>query len=260
MAKTIIAVISHKPTEIPNNPIYKLIEVNANNHNEHFSTFLDNENINISNKNDSYCELTGIYEAYKNYSYDILGLVHYRRYFVKSNFAFRKNLKNVITDAQINKILNKYDIILPKKRHYYIETNYSHYIHAHKQEALDIMSEIIKHDYYEYYPTYQKFIYKKRSGHYFNMFISKKEIIDPYLDWMFEVLSKVESRIDLSKYIGQERRVFGYLSELLINVYVIKNNLRVKNQKYFFMEKQNWFKKIFAFIKRRFKNENQNDV
>lgn len=250
MSKIIIAVISHKPTEIPNNSIYKLIEVNAIKHEEHFSNYLDSDNINISNKNDSYCELTGIYEVYKNYEYDILGLVHYRRYFAKSNFCLIKNIKNVITSNQINKLLNKYDIILPKKRHYYIETNYSHYIHAHKREALDIMSKIIEKDYPDYYSIYKKFVFKKRTGHYFNMFIAKKEIINPYLDWMFEVLSKVESKIDINTYTDQERRVFGYLSELLINVYAIKNNLKIKSQKYFFMEKQNWFKKILNFLKR----------
>ena len=36
----------------------------------------------ISNKNDSYCELTGMYWALKNLkNVDVIGLCHYRRYF-----------------------------------------------------------------------------------------------------------------------------------------------------------------------------------
>jgi len=253
--KKIIAVIAHKKTNAPLDPIYKLVEVNACSHKEHFSSCLDNEGDNISNKNSSYCELTGIYEIYKNYEYDVLGLVHYRRYFAKSSFCFKKSFKNIIDSKTIDKLLSKYDIILPKKRHYYIESNYKHYINAHKKEPMDILDKLIKEEYPNYYPAYQKFMYKKTSGHYFNMFIAKKEIINPYLDWMFEILEKIESKIDISTYTGQDLRVFGYISERLLNVYVIKNNLKVKKQKYFFMERQNWFKKIFNFIKRHFKHE-----
>ena len=245
-----ILVIAHKKAKFPSDPIYLPMEVGAFNHKEHFLEYRDDKGDNISNKNPNYCELTGLYEAYKNMEYDVLGLVHYRRYFLKSNFAFKKDFKNIIDQKTIDKLLKKYDIILPKKRHYYIESNYSHYIHAHNKEALDKTIEIIKNDYPDYYPYLMKHL-KKTTGHYFNMFIAKKEVIDPYLKWMFDILFKVEHEIDLTKYEGVEARVFGYVSELLIDVYVNKNNLKVKNQKYLFWEKQNWVKKIFNFIKRK---------
>jgi hypothetical protein len=40
---------------------------------------------------------------------------------------------------------------------------------------------------------------------------------------MFDVLDKVESRIDISNYSVQEARVFGYLSERLFNVWLESN-------------------------------------
>lgn len=250
-----IIVTSHKPCKIPSSSIYLPVEVGTINREEHFFENRDDQGNNISPKNPYYCELTGIYWAYKNLeNVDVLGLVHYRRYFMKNSFCLTKNLNSVIDGKTIENILDKYDIILPKKRHYYIESNYSHYVHAHPKEGLDLTRDIIKKDYPEYLPFFDKHM-KKRSGHYFNMFIAKKEIIYPFLDWMFDVLEKVESQIDISSYSKYDQRVYGFISELLFDVYCMKNNLRIKDQKYLFFEKQNWAKKIFFFIKRHFRRE-----
>ena len=45
----------------------------------------DNTGDNISTKNANYCELTGLYWAWKNISADYIGLCHYRRYFTRTN-------------------------------------------------------------------------------------------------------------------------------------------------------------------------------
>lgn len=251
MSNIKIIVVSHKPYKMPSSPIYLPVEVGAISRKEHFFENRDDQGENISSKNPNYCELTGIYWAYKNLKdIDILGLVHYRRYFMKNSFCVSKNLDNVIDSKTIENILNKYDIILPKKRHYYIESNYSHYIHAHPKEGLDLTREIIEKDYKEYLPFFDKHM-KKRSGHYFNMFIAKKEVIYPFLDWMFDILGKVESKIDISSYSIYDQRVYGFISELLFDVYCAKNNLKIKDQKYLFFENQNWFKKGWNFIKRK---------
>lgn len=248
-----LLVLTHKEINFSNlSSIYYPMEVGASKRNINFLAFTDNcfEN-NISSKNESYCELTGLYLAYKNINYDILGLCHYRRFFLDSIFSKNK----LITKERIIKILKKYDVILPKKRHYYIETNYSHYIHAHKQEALDITIEIMKEKYPNYFPILQKHL-NKRSGHYFNMFIAKKEVVNPFLNWLFDILFELENKIDLKNYVGEDKRVFGFISELLFDVYFDSNKFRIKNQKYIFVGKQNWFLKIKCFLERKFKKLN----
>ena len=253
MIKTTILYISHKPVPTINNPIYLPLEVGATTHKNYFFAKQDNNGINISEKNPYFCELTGLYWAFKNLDYDVLGLVHYRRLFMKSSFCLRKKRENVISDQCIQKILTKYDLILPKKRHYVIESNYSHYIHAHNKEALDITGQIIKKNYPDYFPAFEKHM-KQTTGHYFNMFIGKKEIVNPLLSWLFDILFTLENQIDLTKYTDAEKRVFGYVSELLFDVYIQTNHLKIKNQRYLFFERQNWPQKILSFVKRKIHN------
>lgn len=62
------------------------------------------------------------------------------------------------------------------------------------------------------------------------MYICKKEIIDDYFEWMFPILEEFRKQTDFSKYDEGNSRVLGYLSERLINVYVKKHSLKVKEK------------------------------
>ena len=248
--KISILIAAHKPYQFPKNEIYMPIEVGASLRQEHFLPQLDNVGDNISLKNPSFCELTALYWGWKNCDCDILGLVHYRRYFINRPLCFSKNFDHILTKADVEKALTNSEIILPKKRHYFIETNYSHYCHAHIPEALNKTEEIIRKDFPDYYSAFQTHM-KRRSGHYFTMFICKKEIANSLLEWMFAILFKLEKNINLSKYEGPEKRVFGYVSELLFDVFCLRHNLKIKNQKYLFLENNHWLKKIFSFMKRK---------
>ena len=147
-------------------------------------------------------------------------------------------------------------MILPTKRHYYIETNYSHYVHAHKQEPLDVTRIIIKQYYPEYLGSFDK-IMKKRSAHMFNMFIMKKKNFDDYCTWLFSVLGRLEENIDISEYSVQEKRVFGYISELLMDVWIEQNNVRYTENKWGQLGKRYLIKKAYSFIMRKLgRNEN----
>lgn len=66
----------------------------------------DNTGDNISLRNPNYCELTGLYWAWKNLKCDYIGLCHYRRYFTNSNLFKKASNKN----NKINLILSKLEI------------------------------------------------------------------------------------------------------------------------------------------------------
>lgn len=209
----------------------------------------DDEGINISEKNPTYCELTAIYWGWKNLkNIDAIGLVHYRRYFFNKKPI---NLKNVLSEYDIEKLLKRHDIIVPRKRNYYIETNYSHYIHAHNEEPLRVLKNIIKESYPEYSLSFDK-VMKRHGAHMFNMFIMKKKFFDNYADFVFGLLSLVERKVDISNYSVQEQRVFGYLSELLMDVWIEKNNVNYVEVPWNQIGKKHILKKATNFLIRKF--------
>ena len=210
----------------------------------------DNTGDNISVLNPYYCELTGLYWAWKNLECDYLGLVHYRRYFTKKAGVYNDsiNIDAVILDKDdIEKMLEVSNIIVPKKRKYYIETLYSHYAHTLDGSHLELARKMIEEKNPEYLASFDK-VMKQRSGYMFNMFIMKKELADDYFTWLFPILDSMYECMDLSDLTPFEARLFGRVSELLFNVWLVKNNLTTTEAHFMYMEKVNLFKKGLSFL------------
>ena len=68
----------------------------------------------------------------------------------------------------------------------------------------------------------------RKSAHMFNMFIMKKNLADEYCKWLFSILSKLEKMIDITEYDSFQARLFGRVSELLLDVWIEKNNVKYK--------------------------------
>lgn len=250
-----IIVAAHKPYWMPEDDIYLPIHVGAEGKTDEKGNPLDlgyikdNTGNNISCKNKNYCELTGLYWAWKNIDAEYLGLAHYRRHFTLKKRGEKRD--RPVTGQELEQVLIDTDVILPYKRNYFIETNYSQYVHAHHAVDLDTTREIIKEKYPEYITAYDTSM-DKTSGHRFNMFIMKKEIIDTYCTWLFDILFELERRLDISKYNDNDARVFGFVSERLLDVWIETNNIKYKELPYVFMEDQNWLVKGGNFLKRKF--------
>ena len=86
----------------------------------------------------------------------------------------------------------------------------------------------------------------------FNMFIMKKEILDSYCKWLFDILFELENRIDVSKYDNFHARFFGRISELLLDVWINTNNLKYEEVKVIDIEQVNWLKKGTSFLLAKF--------
>lgn len=258
-----IIVAAHKTYRMPEDKIYLPVHVGAEGKKDENGKELnlgyvkDNTGENISVKNNSFCELTGLYWAWKNLEYDYLGLAHYRRHFMLKKKS-KNPFENVLNEEEANKLAQKYKVIVPEKQKYYIETLYSHYKHTHYIETLDKAGEIIGDKYPEYVRFYNSVV-KKRSGHMFNMFIMTKELTDSYCSWLFDILFELENRIGDMKMSAFQGRFYGRVSEILFNVwlsYQLKNGIiskkDVKAIPCIYMEKINWGRKIKSFLKAKF--------
>lgn len=248
-----IIVATHKTYQMPEEDIYLPVQVGKEGK-ESLGYQGDNEGENISEKNPYFCELTGLYWAWKNLKSDYIGLVHYRRYFTNKKFLPKEEIekfKNVLNKEEIKKILESTDIILPKKRKYYIESLYSHYKHTLYIQPLEETKKIIEEKYPEYLEEFNK-LKKRTSAHMFNMFIMKKEYLDAYCKWLFDILFELEEKIDVSKYDTFHARFFGRVSELLLDVWINTNNLKYEEVKVMDIQNINWLKKGFSFLRAKF--------
>ncbi|WP_405758011.1 DUF4422 domain-containing protein [Anaerovibrio slackiae] len=215
--KIIVAV--HKIAKLPQSDSYFPLHVGRVMNNS-IGLCGDDTGDNISYKNENYCELTGIYWAWKNLAGDYIGLVHYRRYFKKRGCIFGDKWKCIASHNDIAALLNKAPIVVPKKRNYYIESVYWQYAHAHRKSDMDLIGEIIKDKHPEYYAAFERMKIRK-CAHMFNMFVMRRDYFHAYCSWLFDILFIAERKLAGN----HEKRLFGYLSERLLDVWLETKNV-----------------------------------
>ena len=157
---------------------------------------------------------------------------------------------HILSSEEIAKRLRRHDVIVPKKRCYWIETVYDHYAHAHNGEDLDAIRGILETAVPEYLDSFDT-VMKRRSLYLYNMFIMRTEHFYAYCEWLFPILFEVEKRIDTSAYDPYQRRVFGFLAERLFNVWLLQNGLKTCEVKVANLEGENLLKKGVMMLKRK---------
>lgn len=249
-----IIIAAHKKYQMPNSNIYIPVQVGAEGKDKIEGYQPDNIGDNISSKNNYYCELTGLYWAWKNLKADYIGLTHYRRHFTCEKRIpkdEKEKFELILDREQAEKILETSDIILSKKRKYYIENLYDHYKHTMHIEPLDETRKILEEQCPEYLDEFDK-LHKRTSAHMFNMFIMKREYLDKYCEWVFKILFELETRINPKQYDSFHARYLGRISELLLDIWINTNKLSYKEVKVIDMQNVNWLKKGSAFLLAKF--------
>ncbi|OZG51412.1 DUF4422 domain-containing protein [Pseudoscardovia suis] len=201
----------------------------------------DDEGDSISEKNKSYCELTGQYWAWKNTDADYYGFLHYRRYFnftehelpihhepfIFGDVVFEHNddatLRQIgFEEENMRKVIEAHDFIAPTP----IETPdhatvYEQYCTSvgHHIEDLDTCLAIIRTDFPQIWRSAKKYL-SQTKVYACNMFVMRKDLFNDYCNFLFSVLAKHEQLRDISHYTAVGRRVSGYLGERLCGIYL----------------------------------------
>ncbi|MBQ8514235.1 MAG: DUF4422 domain-containing protein [Ruminococcus sp.] len=223
-----IYVVSHKRFNPVAGGCYKTIAVGPGLlSDKSFHEYLrDDSGDNISSKNPNYCELTAHYWMWKNSKADVIGLCHYRRYFTTK--VFSDDPAYIPDEKQILSILDSgYDIVLPYRpvarrtvKEIYCDFGFT--------KDLDTLRAVLSEKYPEYLGEYDALM-ERHSNYPANMMICSKALFDEYSAWLFDILFEVEKRTDLTGYTPQQARIYGFMSERLLEVWVRQKKLKIKH-------------------------------
>ena len=189
--------------------------------------------------------MTGQYWVLKNYlktcSDEYVGFAHYRRLpdllnisdtdepsIFGINYSESVRLFDDLNKADLASCCQKYDVILPctcymyektvnpslrsNEKHYNV---YDHFKCEHSSDLLDVLKSVIPSEYSEAL----QITYSAEKSHFYNFYIMKKNLLVEYLNWLFDLLSKLGEKIggwEQPQYL----RMAGFVSEALINVWL----------------------------------------
>ena len=206
-----IYTMTHKPFEIPKEPLYVPLQVGSALQ-EDLGYLRDDTGDNISAQNCYYSELTGLYWIWKNVkNLDYVGTCHYRRYLINDR-------ELIFTEEEYLDLLTEFDLITTKRVH--LNNSYHFGFSAnHNIVALDTTGEVIRELFPDYYDTFVRLVNGPQT-YFGNIFVTSKEVFDEYCHWLFTIFFEVQKRIDMeTDEDSYHKRVFGFISACLPYVF-----------------------------------------
>jgi len=231
----------------------------------------DDTGINISEKNPHFNELTATYWAWKNPERlgnpTHVGLHHYRRIFSFRNrgertcFISPNHIPTILywvfgwSDKVIERTCRNLDVIIPTPMKLYVQktkpdgkkvieplTIYQQYGMIHHKKDLDILLDVVAERYPSYKEAAKRIIYNNTETYFYNIFIMRRDIFERYAQFVFDILLEAEKRIDITGYDSLNSRVFGFLAERLMPIFIDRLRaqepaVRIEEKPVVFMER-----------------------
>ena len=231
-----VYVVTHKKVELDNLPDgYEIIHAGKAG-NEDLGYLGDDSGENISRLNLYVNELTALYWVWKNISNTVVGLAHYRRFFTESNdekFSYEK----ILTKDAALKILESHDIIVSEI--YCGGLTQREFVVNDCGENLTSFGEaVLRKHIMQAQPDYLDafdFVMNSSTLYKCNMFVTRQKVFDAYCRWLFSFLidatEEAVQKAELQNRSWSPRRLMSFLGERMLTVWLIKNNLRIKELK-----------------------------
>lgn len=220
-----VYVVTHKPYNVKRNYLYRPICVGSYRHDEFLS---EQSGENIAHLNEKINECTALYWIWKNTSNSYVGLNHYRRYFYADGVIHENNY---LTRAEVADYMKDYDMILAASEYFSVPVREQFMATMPDRGICELGYDIIYRRLQEKQPDYIKaFEAVMNSYRIFtcNMFITRREILDEYCEWLFSFLIDAAEELDVSTYDNCSKRVIGYLAERMWTVWLMKHPYRIK--------------------------------
>lgn len=231
MSKVKIIVCCHKPGARPEDEAYLPLQVGRAVACEDMGIAGDDTGDNISSRNSLYCELTGLYWAWKNLSdADVVGLCHYRRYFDFHGKCSRWSNAVAIADSDFSTIDFTIDaktaeqlksgraiVARPWRYRYSLMIDYCL---NHNSSDFRTLEQVIAETQPDYREAFYRTMYMGNRLYPYNMLMMCRKDFDAYCSWLFAVLEQVEQR-------GvNEPRSIGFMGERLLGVWLAANKIK----------------------------------
>lgn len=193
---------------------------------------------NIAELNPYFNEITALYWIWKNTNDNIVGLVHYRRFFVaadkKNNIGYDKHF--IANSNYFNDELHNVDVILRtpsplKYPSYFVTDDISsckdNFECHHMIYDIYVVRSIIKRVSPNYIDAFD-YIMESKILCMANMFVMKRIYFNEYMEWLIPILFEIKNEIHIDGYDAYNKRSIGFLSERLFNVWLCHNKYRLK--------------------------------
>ncbi len=240
--------VFHKPAPVPAAKFVIPVQVGASLAAQKLDMLQDNTGPNISDQNPFFNELTASYWIWKNgdrTGIDAWGLCHYRRYFSQNHYKLlfikrsrvyyelnQQNLDAAVCDGlyeKIQQLLQHHDVIVQRpvyahKKGRKVHTIEEAYALLHDRADWQLTLNIVREKYPGYSTSIEEFSQQTKMS-YYNMMVAGWNVWDDYLAWLFDILFELQKGIRIST-DPYQARIFGFIAERLLNLYIYHNKLR----------------------------------
>lgn len=183
---------------------------------------------NISYLNAKINECTALYWIWKNTDTEYIGMNHYRRYFYNSEI---ESADNYLSMDKASEILDEYDIILPIATSLGSLTVFDEIYKSINHELCKQAYSIVRNKLSSNQPDYVDAFDSVFAGHsvfLYNLFITKRDILNRYCEWLFSFLIEAAEETDVKNYDTYSQRVIGFFAERMLTVWLRKNRVKIK--------------------------------
>ena len=234
-----IYIVTHKDAKLSAPKGYKIIHAGHALAKNDFGYVGDDTGDNISRLNVFLDEITALYWIWRNTTHTHAGLVHYRRLLTSKPTPKRFNAKDILSAAEIVKLLREYDVIActemvsdRNQRELMIMSTGSPELVAAAEEIVRKHLARVHADYLDAFDAViNGFVFFEYGIH-----VTRRNILDAYCTWLFAFLLDATEEMSAVTVDGKKldemphvySRMMSFFAERMLTVWLMKNHLRIK--------------------------------